>query len=94
MGKAHKEAKKAKEAEAIEEVTSPATFAVAKYARQLGKNEKLVRGKLRKLYDGPKADHSKLPVLQTGGSRWVFLETDREWVKELIGDVGGTKSDE
>lgn len=52
---------------------------IAELARELGRNPKVVRAKLRRVYDDADADVPK-PI----GDRWKFARDEREALIELI----------
>lgn len=58
----------------------PDVVTLADLARELGRNPKVIRAKLRRLYNG---DNAELPT--PIGDRWTFARDAREAVLELIG---------
>ena len=56
---------------------------VADLAREAGKNPKVVRAKLRRLYAN--GDTNAALPKPIDKSRWVFDESDREAIAELVG---------
>lgn len=64
-------------------VQSATTITVAEIARELGKDPKSVRSRLRRLYDGEGAEDLPQPV-KGAGNRWTFHEDDREAITALV----------
>ena len=68
----------------------PATFYLADLCKELGKDDKNVRAKFRKLYE--KDDADQLPTV-VSDKRWEFNEVDRDRVTELIVGTSTVKTD-
>jgi len=56
---------------------------LADLARELGRNPKVIRAKLRRIYNDDELGPTDLP--KPIGDRWVFARNERDAVLELIG---------
>lgn len=71
---------------------STPTFALAKFARELGQNEKIVRNRFRAYHanDDARFDVVRRTIREltkndnATKTRWVFLENDRDEIRALI----------
>ena len=67
--------------DAVAEAAGPPVVKVADLARELGKDPKTVRARLRRMYKSDDAADLPQPI-QVG--KWVYREEDRDALTELI----------
>lgn len=69
--------------EAVAEATAPPVVKLAEVCRELGKDPKTVRARLRRVYAGEDAANLPQPI-DDAGQRWTFREEDREAVVAMV----------
>lgn len=72
--------------EAVAEATAPPTVTVAEIARELDKDPKTVRARLRRLEKAE--DNSIPPTIEGAKQRWTWNEEHREAVTALVANEG------
>lgn len=69
--------------EAVAEVTAPPVVKLADVCKELGKDPKTVRARLRRMYAGDDAADLPQPIADAG-QRWTFPEESRDAVVALV----------